>query len=199
MLSSEKKLLRRHFRMARKNLTPEQRLNATKRINRLLKPFIRKNKRIGVYWPIGFELQLDIFNKTAVRRGAKLYLPYIEPHSLRLWFSPYPENEAAMERKRGNSRLFIPQFQGKKIRAEQLHILLMPLVGIDRQGYRLGQGGGYYDVSLSHTRYRLQPSTIGVGFGCQLCESLPREKHDMPLKTFVCEQGVLHFKPKRVR
>ncbi|HRL34989.1 MAG TPA: 5-formyltetrahydrofolate cyclo-ligase, partial [Neisseria sp.] len=105
----------------------------------------------------------------------------------------YPGADAAQaERARG--RLKIPQFHGEKIRAHRLNTLLLPLVGIDSEGYRLGQGGGYYDASLAATRHRLQPHKIGVGFACQRHNGrLPREAHDMRLDGFVCEHGWRRF------
>ena len=146
-----------------------------------------------MYWPVGSELRLDAFVRSALNRGAQVYLPYIDSRSLRLWFTPYHNDVARAERKRGHGRLHIPQFNGRKIRAHQLHTLIVPLVGIDQHGYRLGQGGGYYDVTLAHTRARLRPHTVGVGFACQQVAALPREPHDMPLAAFVCEHGWQRF------
>jgi 5-formyltetrahydrofolate cyclo-ligase len=71
---------------------------------------------------------------------------------------------------------------------------LIPIVGIDREGYRLGQAGGYYDATLSAMKYRLQVKTIGVGFACQLVDRLPHEAHDVPLDGFVSERGALAFR-----
>ena len=90
-----------------------------------------------------------------------------------------------------------PQFTGKKIRVHQLSLLLVPIVGIDKRGYRLGQAGGYYDATLSATKYRLQTQTLGVGFGCQLTDTLPTEPHDIPLNGFASELGVLKFRRHR--
>ncbi len=193
MSRTDKATQRQQLRRARQSLTRSQRRNATRRSNSALKPCIRRARRIGVYWPVGSELRLDDFVRAALARGARVYLPYIEPHSLRLWFTPYCANTAHAERARGQSRLRSPQFGGRKIRAHQLHTLIVPLVGIDRHGYRLGQGGGYYDVTLAHTRARLRPHTIGVGFACQQVAQLPREAHDMPLDAFVCEHGLQRF------
>ncbi|MBS5743850.1 MAG: 5-formyltetrahydrofolate cyclo-ligase, partial [Neisseria sp.] len=64
----------------------------------------------------------------------------------------------------------------------------------DKRGNRLGQAGGYYDATLSATKYRLQTQTLGVGFGCQLTDTLPTEPHDIPLNGFVSELGVLKFR-----
>lgn len=43
-------------------------------------------------------------------------------------------------------------------------------------------------------KYRLQTQTLGVGFGCQLTDTLPTEPHDIPLNGFVSELGILKFR-----
>ncbi|STZ77050.1 5-formyltetrahydrofolate cyclo-ligase [Bergeriella denitrificans] len=194
MSATEKAELRRLLRRARSQMGAAERQTATRTVNRLLKRHIKKGRKIGVYWPIGKEIRLDDFVQTALRRGAKLYLPYIEPRAKRLWFTPYAaDGSQQAERKRGASKLHIPQFAGRKIRVHGLDLLIVPIVGIDRQGYRLGQAGGFYDVSLAAMKYRLPTKTLGVGFACQLVDTLPREAHDMPLDGFVSEHGALRF------
>ena len=188
-----KKDLRRHFRRQRQSLPPDERRRAEKRINNLLKGYLKRGKRLAVYWPIGSELQLDSLTAAARQRGTELYLPYIEPRRLRLWFTPFPPQGRPERRRRG--KLHIPQFAGRKIRIHNLHGIVIPLVGIDQRGYRLGQGGGYYDVTLAATRHRLCPRKIGVGFACQETDTLPAEKHDMQLDDWVCENGIRHFRP----
>ena len=194
MRNEEKHALRRELRRARAQMGYQGRLAAGKTINRLLKRYIKKGRTIGVYWPMGSELRLNSFVRAAQKRGAKLYLPYIEPRSRRMWFTPYPADGAKQERKRGRAKLHVPQFAGRKIRVHGLSILLVPIVGIDREGYRLGQAGGYYDATLSAMKYRLQAKTIGVGFACQLVDRLPHEAHDVPLDGFVSERGALAFR-----
>lgn len=194
MGNQEKSELRRRLRRARAQLSGDERAAAEREIGRLLKRRIKRGGRIGVYWPMGSELRLDGFVRAAQKRGAKLYLPYIEPHSRRMWFTPYPADGVKQERKRGRAKLHVPQFAGRKIRVHGLSLLLVPIVGIDREGYRLGQAGGYYDATLSAMKYRLQAKTIGVGFACQLVDRLPHEAHDVPLDGFVSERGALAFR-----
>ena len=194
MRNPEKSALRKQFRRARAQMSADERNAATETINCLLKPYIKKGRKIGVYWPMGKELRLDGFVRAAQKRGAKLYLPYIEPNTRRMWFTPYPADGAKQERKRGRAKLNVPQFARRKIRVHGLSILFVPIVGMDHEGYRLGQAGGYYDATLSAMKYRLQAKTIGVGFDCQLVDTLPREPHDLPLDGFVSESGVLVFK-----
>ena len=194
MGNQEKSELRRRLRRARAQLSGDERAAAEREIGRLLKRRIKRGGRIGVYWPMGSELRLDSFVRAAQKRGAKLYLPYIEPHSRRMWFTPYPADGVKQERKRGRAKLHVPQFAGRKIRVHGLSILLVPIVGIDREGYRLGQAGGYYDATLAAMKHRLQAKTIGVGFACQLVDRLPHEAHDVPLDGFVSERGALAFR-----
>ena len=194
MRNEEKHALRRELRRARTQMGHQGRLAAGQTVNRLLKRYIKKGRKIGVYWPMGSELRLDGFVRAAQKRGAKLYLPYIEPHSRRMWFTPYPADGVKQERRRGGAKLHVPQFAGRKIRVHGLSLLLVPIVGIDREGYRLGQAGGYYDATLSAMKYHLQAKTIGVGFACQLVDRLPHEAHDVPLDGFVSERGALAFR-----
>lgn len=193
MRNEEKHALRRELRRARAQMGHQGRLAAGQTINRLLKRYIKRGRKIGVYWPMGKELRLDGFVRAAQKRGAKLYLPYIEPRSRRMWFTPYPESGMERERIWGRARLNVPQFAGRKIRVHGLSVLFVPLVGIDLEGYRLGQAGGYYDATLAAMKYRLQAKTVGVGFACQLVGTLPREAHDLPLDGFVSEAGILCF------
>lgn len=193
-MQAEKCPIRRQIRAARKSLPAPYRTAAQKSANNHLKKFIKRGKRIAVYWAIGSELDVSDFIATAQKRGAIVYLPYIELRSLKLWFTPFPiSGSLKQERKRGTAKLHVPQWQGRKIRAAQLQQMILPIVGIDANGYRLGQGGGYYDCTLGSVSGSLKPTTIAAGFACQSVEKLPRLPHDISTDYFVCEHGVRHF------
>lgn len=193
-MTADKTELRRRLRRARAQMSASERTTATQKINRLLKRHIKKGRAIGIYWPIGKELRLDDFVQTALKRGATLYLPYIEPNARRLWFTRYlADPKQQPERKRGRSKLVIPQFGGQKRRVHRLDLLLVPIVGIDRRGYRLGQAGGFYDATLAQLKYRAPTRTVGVGFACQMVDELPIEPHDIALNAYVSEHGEIKF------
>ena len=164
---------------------------------------IKRGKRIAVYWAIGSELRLDDFARAAQQRGAQVYLPYIAPRSLKLWFTPHPvmrlgslktKKTVRPERPRRRSKIQVPQFRGDKIRAKSLHTMVLPIVGIDARGYRLGQGGGYYDCTLAATPRSLRPQTVAAGFACQSLPLLPAQRHDIRVRHFASERGVWRFK-----
>ena len=70
----------------------------------------------------------------------------------------------------------------KIIPVEQLDIICTPLVAFDKQGHRLGMGGGYYDRTLEPWfRSQSGPKPIGLAHNCQEVEQLPVESWDVPL------------------
>jgi 5-formyltetrahydrofolate cyclo-ligase len=70
-------------------------------------------------------------------------------------------------------------------------LIIMPLLGFDAAGTRLGYGGGYYDRTLA--RLSKRPRLIGLAFAAQELAAIPHEAHDVPLDAIVTETGVRHF------
>lgn len=182
--------IRRHLRRKRLNLTPSQRKQAQQQIQRLIKPWLKRGKKIGFYLAVGSELDLSGLIQDALKQGCQLYTPYIQKGQRRLWFTPYPAPKSHSRRV-----MNILQYEGKKCRIEHLDIILMPLVGVDTRGMRMGQGGGFYDTSLSFCRSH-QPVRLGIGFAIQQCPHIPNEAHDEALDGFICEQGLQRFSPR---
>lgn len=74
-------------------------------------------------------------------------------------------------------------------------IVLVPLLGFDGKGHRLGYGGGYYDATMQALRSTLQapPLFIGVGYSFQEVAQLPVQAHDQRLNGVLTELGVSMF------
>lgn len=70
-------------------------------------------------------------------------------------------------------------------------ILIVPLVAFDRQGGRLGYGGGFYDRTLEALRAVRATLAIGFAYGAQEAGPLPLEATDQPLDMIVTEQGII--------
>lgn len=70
-------------------------------------------------------------------------------------------------------------------------IVIVPLVAFDRDGGRLGYGGGFYDRTLEMLRARRGTLAIGFAFAAQQADSLPLEPTDQPLDMTVTERGVI--------
>lgn len=80
--------------------------------------------------------------------------------------------------------------------ARWLDFLVVPLVGFDDQGRRLGMGGGYYDATLAFLRRRRiwhKPYLIGLAFECQRVAEIPSEPWDIRLNAILTEKGLSRF------
>lgn len=75
-------------------------------------------------------------------------------------------------------------------------ILLVPLLGFDRRGNRLGYGGGYYDRTIKGLRLRRRILAIGIGYAAQEMPHIPSASGDAPLDIVVTEKFVLHCPAK---
>jgi 5-formyltetrahydrofolate cyclo-ligase len=72
----------------------------------------------------------------------------------------------------------------------EVDLMLVPCVGIDRSGYRLGYGGGYYDRLRADPLWRNVP-TIGIVFDFGYVDVLPIEPWDLPLDGICTELGLI--------
>jgi 5-formyltetrahydrofolate cyclo-ligase len=73
--------------------------------------------------------------------------------------------------------------------------LLIPLVGFDDAGFRLGYGAAYYDMTLA--ALPVQPLAIGVGFEFSLLATIHPQPHDRPLDAIITEAGLREDFPQR--
>lgn len=77
------------------------------------------------------------------------------------------------------------------VSATAIDVVLVPARAFDRDGYRLGRGGGHYDRLLP----ALRPGVPVVGVACaaRVVERLPREPHDLPMTHLATEQGIVEL------
>ncbi|WP_434613258.1 5-formyltetrahydrofolate cyclo-ligase [Tabrizicola sp. M-4] len=72
-------------------------------------------------------------------------------------------------------------------------VVIVPLVGFDARGYRLGYGGGFYDRTLAGLRARHGVLAVGFAFAAQELPEVPIDQYDQRLDVIVTEQGIRHF------
>ncbi len=77
-----------------------------------------------------------------------------------------------------------PPADAPRLEADDVDLLLVPSVACDRQGYRLGYGGGFYDRLFSDMAWKHKP-TIGIVFSHLIVADLPTDPWDYPLRA-VC-------------
>ncbi len=72
-------------------------------------------------------------------------------------------------------------------------VLIVPLVGFDARGYRLGYGGGFYDRTLAMLRAKRPTVAVGFAFAAQELPEVPIDAYDQKLDAIVTEQGLRLF------
>ncbi len=98
-----------------------------------------KNKTIGSYYSINFELDLKILNTLLFKKGYSLSLPFIHEDNQTMEFKEWNSNDVLQLNKYGIPQNFI---ESKTLIPD---IFLVPLLAFDKYGNRLGYGSGYYD------------------------------------------------------
>ncbi|GHC49159.1 5-formyltetrahydrofolate cyclo-ligase [Neogemmobacter tilapiae] len=87
---------------------------------------------------------------------------------------------------------------GAKVPAEgawiEPDILIVPLLGFDARGYRLGYGGGFYDRTLELLRAKGPRIAVGFAFAAQEMDEVPIDGFDQRLDYLVTEKGIIHFR-----
>jgi 5-formyltetrahydrofolate cyclo-ligase len=83
-----------------------------------------------------------------------------------------------------------------RVSAQDLQLILLPLVGFDAYGHRLGSGAGYYDRALGFRRLRrhwIGPKLVGIAYECQRVDELAVRPTDIPLDAVITERGIAFF------
>ena len=147
-------------------------------------PEVKSAKVITSYFPMNGEPNLISLNESLIAAGKTLLLPRIRNHKME--FAKYEGDliqSGKFHEPPGN--IFIGEIQ----------VCLIPATAIDRNGVRLGQGGGSYDRALKEL-LRLSPHmwSIALVYDGEVTSSdLPNEAHDIPVKAVATPELVLRF------
>ncbi|MCP1442775.1 5-formyltetrahydrofolate cyclo-ligase [Pseudomonas sp. GGS8] len=184
--------LRRMLRKARRALTPCQQREAARGLYKQLAqhPLFRRAKHISLYLPTDGEIDPRLLMRAAQRRGKATYLPVL---------SAWPRTKMVFQRIRPGekfrpNRFRIPEPRHNLARQRKvwaLDLVLLPLVGFDDVGGRLGMGGGFYDRSLAYLARRKnwrKPTLLGLAHECQKVQRLAQASWDVPLQGTVTDK-----------
>lgn len=146
---------------------------------------------ISTYLPIGTEISPLPAMRRHVARGGRICLPVMQGADRPLAFRPW-EPDAPLAR--GAFGVMEP-VEGPWLTPAAL---LLPLLAFDRQGRRLGYGGGYYDRTLAALRAKAAPLAIGLAWAGQEVAAVPAETTDAPLDGVLTEEGFLPLTPAAI-
>lgn len=119
-------------------------------------------------------------------------LPRIQGKTL-MWHRFWPGQ--AQQLRPDRYGILTPPVESPVISAPEVDLILVPCVAVDRQGYRLGYGGGYYDRMLAEPAWHTV-KTLGIVFESACVEKLPTQAWDIPLNGYCSEHQTVMIKPQ---
>ncbi len=141
--------------------------------------------RVALYYAADGEVETDAIARLCRAQGKLTYLPVVLPEKL-LAFSRWHENGVLQANRFGIPE---PPADAERCAVAELDVVLLPLVGWDRNGTRLGMGGGFYDRTLAD-KPQNKPLLVGLGYGQQEVAELPRQSWDVCLDFVITERGL---------
>tara|TARA_R110002020_G_scaffold19053_25_gene66189 strand:- start:3887 stop:4474 length:588 start_codon:yes stop_codon:yes gene_type:complete len=179
--------LRRQAHRARAALSAAARAEAADRVaQHFFAHFaLRPSQVVAAYWRIRDELDCQAILVRLMESEQVVVLPVVQgpdqPLQMRVWEKGAALYEAG----------FGTLAPSELAPLAEPDMVLMPLLGFDRLGTRLGYGGGYYDRTLA--QMSKSPTLIGLAFAAQELDLIPRDGHDVPLDAVITEAGIRHF------
>lgn len=182
--------LRRQLRAARRALPAAERIAAADALAaRLLAlPFAPSHGPVAGYWALDGEIALHAW-QLRLPSACDYCLPVLGDDE-RLRFAAWRPGAPLRSNRYGIPE---PDVAADALLApEQMSLVVVPLVGFDATGHRLGMGGGWYDRSFTYRLGRSAPPwLVGAGFALQRIDALPPEAWDVRLDAICTEREVI--------
>ncbi|MDD2446281.1 MAG: 5-formyltetrahydrofolate cyclo-ligase [Tissierellia bacterium] len=186
----DKKVLRKKILEERANFSKEVNISLSKDIVMKLMNTeqYRNANTIMCFISFGSEINTHEFIKKAIKDGKRLTVPvtFHEPKEMK------PSQLLSFdELEPGYYGILTPKKEFiRYIDPKEIDLIIVPGAAFDRQGYRVGFGGGYYDRFLAD----LNCMKISIAFGLQIVDKVPREGHDLPVDMIITEKETINIK-----
>ena len=189
-LSEQKKALRKEMRSRRASMSKEDRdIASHKIVSNLLDNLIYKSAdTIMAYSSMPEEIQLNELFDNAFSNDKILAIPLIIGRgTMRPVFLPTVEDLVVGD----FGIMTVRQDKRQFVEFDNIDCVIVPGAAFDRQGNRLGLGGGYYDRFLQRVP---NAKRVALSFDYQLLETVPAEPHDAKMDIIITESETLTFK-----
>ena len=193
-MSIDRVQLRRELRTQRRAIPAQQRIAAADTLaeHLLALAFAPDSGYVAGYWAMDGEIALHRW-QLQLPAHAIYCLPVLHDDNL-LRFAPWRPGDALV-----TNRFGIPEPDvdpASALPPEAMSLVVMPLVGFDNDGHRLGMGGGWYDRSFAFRSAAMPPPwLVGVGFEVQHVDTLEVEAWDVRPDAICTETRTLLAKP----
>lgn len=191
--------IRQQLRAARRAIpADQQRLHADQLATIICRdPVFLRAKRVGVYLANDGEIDPSILTEIALKARKRCFLPILHPFKEnRLYFGEYSAKTTLLSNRFG---ILEPRLESRQLAPPwSLDIIFMPLVAFDRQGNRMGMGGGFYDRTLAFMAKssRQKPLLIGLAHSSQEIDQLSQQNWDIPLHLIATNREIICAKQR---
>lgn len=148
---------------------------------------------VAGYMPISNELDPRPLMAAFAAAGARLCLPEVVEKGTRLRFRAWAPGDLLSSGILGTVH---PVAEAEELVPD---FLIVPVLGVDARGVRLGQGGGFYDRTLAALRAEGDVRVFGAAFDEQMVDELPRAEHDQLLDGVICPTSLMVWDDQRQR
>jgi 5-formyltetrahydrofolate cyclo-ligase len=178
--------IRQILRQRKDSMTPEERLEKSRRICCHLLEQIRDGETVMVYTSKEKEVNTTPLITTLLEHGNPVVVPIIVKEDVSLRLSYLKDLSALLL-----STFGVPEPIGSEIpvTGNSVDTIILPMHGFDRTGRRIGYGAGYYDRFLAKNPGLRK---IGIAFSCQEIENLPVDEKDIPMDCIITEEGIVY-------
>lgn len=190
--TAQRRERRQQLAARRRALTPAERIAAAQGLRRSLEqlPEYLTDARVAGYWACDGELPLNLVIPPLAARGQQFLLPVLAP-GRHLRFAPWQSGEDVQPNRHGIPEPVQPR---ELLEPFQLDLVLVPLLGFDRRGNRLGTGGGYYDRSFAFLNEQVRPTEpllVGIAYAFQELPEVDEEDWDVPLDFIATDRELI--------
>lgn len=188
-LDEAKRFLRTVLVRKRQSLTSLQQKKLSKKIieNLLSLKEIKKAKVIASFIGFGSEVITDGFIQELWKKNKQVLVPITQKGFDRPYFVLFKKEDKLFETKYGPFELTEKK---QAFPFGKIDVVIVPGLGFDKDGYRVGYGGGVYDRILAKTP---KAHHIGVFFSIQKLHAIPHNQFDQPLHAIITESKVIRF------
>ena len=144
---------------------------------------------LGGYFAANNEVSIEAIIKTRLQKKLTTTFPVISSNQSMAMVNP--ENLKKLSKNKFN---ILEPVSGNEVLPMEHDMIIVPTVGVDKNGFRVGYGGGYYDRLLKPIlNKKNRPLIIGLVYDFQLIDDLINEEHDIKLDVVVTEKQVINF------
>ena len=181
---NEKNALRSEYRKRRAELDIEKKKQLDEAICRRIISLscFRYADTVLTYYPIKGEIDITPVALEALRRGKRVAYPVCMPEGKMVF--RYVDGISSL-RERGKYSIPEPEDNAPEFEGDTNAVCIVPAFAFDRDGFRLGYGGGYYDRFLK----RFQGTSVGAVYEDFLSDTLPRGYYDIAVNVIITERG----------